>query len=163
MWKKTSCGKTKSKNVHATDQELLSHYNIKSDVTAPWNKYRYGFSVLWTKRLNNPLQRIIPLMDHSENSLCTYKCCLWRQKVENLGKDVVKKYGTKRLPHQNSSALAHLYTAYGRFCYFLDFFPFLHLSHLFFFFLKILGGMSPSLWKFMGAHPPASATCECCK
>ncbi len=62
---------------------------------------------------------------------------------KNFEGDWDEKFGVKLgYPLENSSVLAHLFTAYGQFCYFSIFFvPLFFLSH--FLLLGILGGTSP--------------------
>ncbi len=67
----------------------------------------------------------------------------WRWKLENPEGEGDEKFGVKGgYPLENSSVLAHLFTASGQFCYFSWFFLFFCL---FFFFLEFLGRTSPSL------------------
>ncbi len=77
------------------------------------------------------------------------------RKLRNFEGNRDNKFGVKGgYPLENSLVLAHLFTAYGQFCYFFLILLFVFFIFLFFFLLRILGGHPPH-WKFYrGTHPP---------
>ncbi len=80
----------------------------------------------------------------------------WRQKLENFEGDGDEKFGVNGgiTPSKTDQFLAHLFTAFGQFCYFSIFvFPFLYFPSYFSSSSKFQGERSTSL-KFQGTHAP---------